>query len=64
MVGARIVELLAVGPQGTTERPQFDSLMPVTLITRQPGGIQTDDQSHPAETHRGTELLKPQPLLR
>jgi hypothetical protein len=37
--------------------------MPVTRITRQPGGIQTDDQPHAAETNLGGELLKTQPLL-
>ena len=64
MVLARIVELLAVGQQGTTERTQFDSLMPVAIITGQPGSIQTDDQPHAAETNLGSELLKTQPLLR
>src|SRR4051794_26346059 len=58
VVGARIVEPLAIGDEHPEQGAQLEQLMPVAVIAREPGGIQADDQAGIAEPDLGNELLE------
>src|SRR6267143_1377587 len=44
MIGARIVHALAIGDQHSKQRAQFQELMPIVVVARQPRGIQAQHQ--------------------
>jgi hypothetical protein len=62
VVGAGIVEPLAIGDEHPEQGAQLEQLMPVAVVAREPGGIQADDQAGVAEPDLGDELLEAGPF--
>src|SRR5215831_9357694 len=58
MIGARIVHALAIGDQHSEQRAQFQELMPIVVVARQPRGIQTQHQPRLAEANLGDQPLE------
>src|SRR3954452_2197498 len=58
VVGARIVEPLAIGDEHPEQGAQLEQLMPVAVVAREPGGVEADDQPRVAEPDLGDELLE------
>ena len=58
MVDARIIEALAIGQDHAKQRAQFEQLMPIAVIARQPGGIQAEHQTGIAEPDLGNQPLE------
>src|SRR5215213_389839 len=58
MVGGRIVEALAVGQDHAKQRAQFEQLMPIAIVARQPRGIQAEHQTGIAQPDLGNQPLE------
>src|SRR3954453_12646629 len=58
MVGARVVEPLAIGQDHAEQRAQFEQLMPIAVIARQPGGIEAEHQTGIAQPDLGDQPLE------
>ena len=55
MIGARIVHALAIGDQHSKQRAQFQELMPIVVVARQPRGIQAQHQPRLPEANLGDQ---------
>src|SRR4051794_5968413 len=62
MVGARVIEALAIGQDHAKQRAQFEQLMPIAVVARQPGGIQAENQPGIAEPDLGDQPLETVPF--
>src|SRR4051812_18225075 len=62
MVGARVVEPLAIGQDHAEQRAQFEQLMPIAVVARQPRGIQAEHQPGIAKPDLGDQPLEAVPL--
>ena len=62
VVGARVVEPLAIGEDHAEQRAQFEQLMPIAVVARQPRGIQAEHQAGIAEPDLGDQPLEAMPL--
>src|SRR3954447_402675 len=62
MVGARVIEALAIGQDHAEERAQFEQLVPIAVVARQPRGIQAEHQPDIAEPDLGNQPLKAVPF--
>ena len=58
MIGARIVDALAIGDQHAEQRAQFQELMPIVVVACQPRGIQTQHQPRLPEADLGDQPLE------
>ena len=58
MVGARVVEPLAIGQDHAKQRAQFEQLMPIAVVARQPRGIQAENQPGIAQPDLGDQPLE------
>ena len=58
MVGARVVEPLAIGQDHAKQRAQFEQLMPIAVIARQPRGIEAEHQPGIAQPDLGDQPLE------
>ena len=58
MIGARIVHALAIGDQHSKQRAQFQELMPIVVVARQPRGIQAQHQPRLPEANLGDQPLE------
>src|SRR4051794_884853 len=58
MIDARIVEALAIGQNHAEQRAQFEQLMPIAVVARQPGGIEAEHQTGIAEPDLGNQPLE------
>src|SRR3954451_5765200 len=58
VVGARIVEALAIGEDHAEQRAQFKQLMPIAVVARQPRGIEAEHQPGIAQPYLGNQPLK------
>src|SRR5262245_43161190 len=58
MVDAGVVDALAVGKQYAEQRAQFQQLMPIAVVPRQPRGSQTQHQSRLPEANLGDQPLE------
>jgi hypothetical protein len=58
MVGAGVEEALAVGDQHPEQRAQFQQLMPITVVARQPRGVEAQHQPCLAEADLGDQPLE------
>src|SRR3954463_5514155 len=58
VVGTRIIEALAIGQDHAEQRAQFEQLMPIAVIARQPRGIQAEHQPGIAEPDLGDQPLE------
>src|SRR3954447_14911282 len=62
MVSAWIIEPLAIGQDDAKQRAQFEQLMPIAVVARQPGGIQAEHQPGIAQPDLGDQPLETVPL--
>src|SRR3954454_21053022 len=62
VVGTRIIEALAIGQDHAKQRAQFEQLMPIAVVARQPGGIQAEHQPGIAEPDLGNQPLETAPF--
>src|SRR3954462_1760678 len=62
MVGARVVEPLAIGQDHAKHRAQFEQLMPIAVVACQPRGIQAEHQPGIAEPDLGDQPLEAVPF--
>ena len=62
VIGARIVEALAVGEDHAKQRAQFEELVPIAVVARQSGGIQAEHEAGVAEPDLGDQPLETVPL--
>src|SRR3954447_20529392 len=58
MVGARIIEALAIGHDHAKQRAQFEQLMPIAVVACQPRGIEAEHQPGIAEPDLGNQPLE------
>jgi hypothetical protein len=58
MINSRLVQSLAIGNEHSKNRTQLQQLMPVTVVARQPGGVQTQDQPRLTEPDLADQALK------
>ena len=58
MVGARVVEPLAIGQDHAKQRAQFEQLMPIAIVARQPRGIEAEHQPGIAQPDLGDQPLE------
>src|SRR5215813_14092932 len=58
MISARIVHALAIGDQHSKQRAQFQELMPIVVVARQPRGIQTQNQPRLPEANLSNQQLE------
>src|SRR5271154_7146710 len=58
MVGARVVEALAIGDQPPEKRAQSQELMPIPVVAGQPRGIEAYHQTRLAEADLGDQPLE------
>ena len=58
MIDTRVVEALAIGDQHAEQRAQFQELMPITVVARQPRGIEAQHQPCLAEADLGDQPLE------
>ena len=63
VVGARVVETLAVGEDHAEQRAQLEQLMPVAVVAGQPRGVEAEHQAGVAEPDLGEEPLEAVPLV-
>src|SRR3954454_14792747 len=62
MVGGRIVKALAVGQDHAEQRAQFEQLMPIAVVARQPRGIEAEHQPGIAQPDLGNQPLEAVPF--
>src|SRR4051794_40658602 len=58
MVDARIIEALAIGQDHAKQRAQFEQLMPIAVVARQPRGIEAEHQPGIAQPDLGNQPLE------
>jgi hypothetical protein len=62
VIGAWIVQALAIGNQHTKQRTQLEELMPISVVARQTRLIQAHDQAGFTQTHFRDQRLEAVPL--
>ena len=62
VVGARIIQPLAIGQDHAKQRAQFEQLMPIAVVARQPRGIEAKHQTGIAQPDLGDQPLEAVPF--
>src|SRR5215472_11025433 len=58
MVEPGIVEPFAIGDQGAEDRADFQQLIPIAIVARQPGGIVAEHQACASQTNFSKQILE------
>ena len=62
VVGAGIVETLAIGDDDAEERAPIEELMPIAIVAGGPGGVEAYDRARMARSDLGGQLPEARPL--